>query len=143
MATALGRRLRTSRRFHERTGRSGDGTKEGQGGGPPIRKVASVIGPDEAVFHIAEVPSRVADKFGFRPSTSSVWRWVLKGVNGRRLATLKVGNGRFTSDVALHKFFLAIADRPPKQRDEVVGATADVGGKPGRGSRDDDADDDL
>lgn len=39
-----------------------------------------------------------------RPSTSTVWRWVLNGVGGRRLESWKVGGRRVTTKEALLRF---------------------------------------
>lgn len=51
-------------------------------------------------FPIAKAPRH----FPGRPSLRTVWRWVLEGVGGRRLETIKCGSRRFTSRHAIRRF---------------------------------------
>ncbi len=41
------------------------------------------------------------------PSTSTLWRWCRKGINGARLEYIRVGRRIFTSQAALSRFFAA------------------------------------
>ena len=39
-----------------------------------------------------------------RPHVATVWRWILHGLNGIRLESVKVGGRRFTSEEAIQRF---------------------------------------
>lgn len=47
-----------------------------------------------------------ANHFPRPPSRATIWRWVLNGVRGQKLATVLVGGRRFTSAAAIHQSFL-------------------------------------
>ena len=49
-----------------------------------------------------------------RPHVATVWRWILNGLGGVRLESVKVGGRRFTSSQALKRFIAA-----PSSMDEV------------------------
>ena len=55
----------------------------------------------------AEQPIPITDAsrhFPGRPALSTVWRWALTGVRGRRLETQLCGGRRFTSKQAIQRF---------------------------------------
>lgn len=54
----------------------------------------------EQIVPISDAPKYMPG----RPCLRSVWRYVLKGINGARLETFKVGNKRFTSVEAIRRF---------------------------------------
>lgn len=56
----------------------------------------------ETLVPIGAVPGLVP---GRRVNLSTVWRWCLKGVRGRRLESVAVGGRRYTSREALTRFF--------------------------------------
>ena len=58
----------------------------------------------EKLIPLAKVPEHVPGK---KPNTSTVYRWALKGVQGVRLETLRVGGARLTSIEALDRFYRA------------------------------------
>jgi transposase-like protein len=58
----------------------------------------------------------VAKRAGVDAST--VWRWVLKGVRGTKLESVRVGGRRYVSPMAVESFFAAL--NSPQQ-----GGTAD------------------
>lgn len=39
-----------------------------------------------------------------RPHVATVWRWILKGLNGIKLGSVKVGGRRYTSAEAIESF---------------------------------------
>ncbi|MCA9184407.1 MAG: DUF1580 domain-containing protein [Pirellulaceae bacterium] len=43
-------------------------------------------------------------EFPHEPSTATIWRWMLKGVRGTVLESIRVGGRRFTSKEACHRF---------------------------------------
>jgi len=43
-------------------------------------------------------------EFPNEPSAATVWRWVLKGVSGTVLASVRIGGRRFTSKEACRRF---------------------------------------
>jgi len=43
---------------------------------------------------------------------STVYRWVMKGVNGIKLESVKRGGGRFTSREAIDRFIVAATEGP-------------------------------
>jgi hypothetical protein len=66
-----------------------------------------------------------------RPHTSTLWRWIHKGIKGCRLESIFVGGTRRTSKQALGRFFAATtaaADgtapivRTPTQREKAIAA---------------------
>lgn len=60
--------------------------------------------------------SDVAKSLPNRPSASTVWRWVTKGVRGIRLESTRLGGFNYVSDEALQTFLNAINEpsiQPP------------------------------
>lgn len=59
-----------------------------------------------------------------RPHKSTVWRWVLRGVRGRRLDTVICGGRRFTSVEAIERFCQQLTDptgpSPTESRDRAI-----------------------
>lgn len=49
--------------------------------------------------------SQAAKSLPGRPHTSTLWRWVNRGVRNYRLETCMIGGRRFTSQEALARFF--------------------------------------
>lgn len=47
-----------------------------------------------------------------RVHSSSVWRWILKGVRGRKLKTLRIGDRRVITQEALDEFIRPAAPQP-------------------------------
>lgn len=67
------------------------------------RKDAPSIDPfTEEVFTLSQVPKRLR---GRRVHSSTVFRWVQRGLNGRKLETIKIGGVTCTSENALRRFF--------------------------------------
>jgi len=54
----------------------------------------------ETLIPLSEARSR----FPGRPSAATLWRWRLKGINGRRLESVALGGKIFTSIEALARF---------------------------------------
>ncbi len=47
---------------------------------------------------------QATEVYATHPSVATLWRWALKGVQGIRLETVKIGGRRFTSIEALDRF---------------------------------------
>ena len=62
---------------------------------------------EEGLLPIREVPSYLHSLGGRRIHISSVYRWLLAGVDGRRLEAIKVGGQTYTSKAALARFAAA------------------------------------
>ncbi len=48
-----------------------------------------------------------------RPHTTTMWRWMTRGVRGHRLETVVIGGRRFVSHEALHRFITATTAASP------------------------------
>ena len=55
---------------------------------------------NESLLSVAEA----AKLLPRRPALRTIWRWIERGCNGVRLETVKIGDRRFTSREALHRF---------------------------------------
>lgn len=74
---------------------------------------------------------RVAEQLGVHVST--VWRWVLRGVRGRKLATVTIGGRRYILAASLEAFLADSGDRnkpseDARQRADHAGAILDSRG---------------
>lgn len=56
----------------------------------------------EEPIPIASAPSIIPG----RPALSTAWRWVLKGIRGRKLESGMIGGRRFTSRQAIARFLV-------------------------------------
>jgi len=54
---------------------------------------------------VPDVPGIPTRRCGRRLNVSTVWRWAMRGVRGRRLETVMCGAQRCTSLAALQRFF--------------------------------------
>jgi hypothetical protein len=84
----------------------------------------------EDVFPVNEAPKHIAS----RPSTASVFRWVLQGVGGIKLESILLGGRRLTSSEAIQRFADArtaavngepVPARTPRQRQRAIAAADD------------------
>jgi Protein of unknown function (DUF1580)/Helix-turn-helix domain len=48
--------------------------------------------------------SEASKEFPIRPHTTTVWRWVHRGINGTKLESIKIGGRRYTSKEAINRF---------------------------------------
>jgi hypothetical protein len=77
-------------------------------------------------------PAQVAWLLGVHIAT--VWRWILRGVRGRKLASVMIGGRRYVLQSDLDAFLSAEGDQhrpaPPtfRERGEVAGAQLDARG---------------
>ncbi len=57
-------------------------------------------------------------QFPHRPSISTIWRWIPKGVKGAVLESIRIGGRRFTSVEACQRFIDATScnNKQPKRR---------------------------
>ncbi len=87
----------------------------------------------EEPIQISSAPSLIPG----RPALSTVWRWVLKGIRGRKLESTMVGGRRFTTRQAIARFVAPKeGEMPPtsvsrsqrhRQSEAAVKALADRG----------------
>jgi len=49
---------------------------------------------------------------GKKPAFSTIWRWAMRGVNGARLETVRVGSTLCTTRAAVERFIEAQSERP-------------------------------
>lgn len=61
---------------------------------------------NEKLVAIGEVPSLLPRRRGKKTHYQTVWRWATKGINGKILATVKLGGVRYTSVEALRDFLV-------------------------------------
>ena len=57
-------------------------------------------------------------EFPQKPSTATLWRWMLKGVRGAKLDSIRIGGRRFTSKEACLRFIAessAEAEKPVRR----------------------------
>ena len=57
-----------------------------------------------------------------RPSLPTIYRWISRGIDGIRLASVRVGGRRFVNKAALVAFVEALSADPPGKRIEPAGA---------------------
>ncbi len=67
---------------------------------------------NETPLTLAEVPLHVPRRNGRKVHCSTVYRWVTKGVRGKRLESLFVGGVRYTTVEAIERFLKAKPHRP-------------------------------
>ncbi len=58
----------------------------------------------ERLIRIAQAARWFEERTGKRPSVAAIYRWVGRGVNGRRLETVRAGRDLFTSEEACSRF---------------------------------------
>ena len=76
----------------------------------------TLLDPLDATMHVP--PNRT----GRRVHQSSVRRWMLQGLRGVRLESIKIGQRRCTSVEALDRFFIRLTDsNTPRERTIVHG----------------------
>ena len=74
-----------------------------------------IVEHPELLKHRTFVPIAKASR-EFRPpvSTPTVQRWIRVGVNGVKLATIKIGGRRYTTKTAIREFLLAQQKTEPE-----------------------------
>ncbi|QDS99245.1 DUF1580 domain-containing protein [Adhaeretor mobilis] len=72
--------------------------------------------------HVAltDVPALLPKRRGKKVHHSTVYRWATKGVRGRVLESVKVGNVRFTTVSALNRFFEPKTSRDGDERRTAI-----------------------
>ena len=66
----------------------------------------------ETPITIAEVPLHIPKRRGRKVHYSTVYRWMTKGVRGRRLESLLIGGVRYTTLEALARFLKLTPQKP-------------------------------
>jgi len=59
----------------------------------------------EKLIQFRDLPAYLQKILGRRPSLSTLQRWRLKGSDGVKLETIRIGGNRFTSAEALNRYF--------------------------------------
>ena len=58
----------------------------------------------ERLIRIAQAARWFEERTGKRPSVAAIYRWVGRGIKGRRLETVRAGRDLFTSEEACSRF---------------------------------------
>jgi hypothetical protein len=76
----------------------------------------------ETLLSLIEAVKALPIKGGHRPHASTIWRWARKGVRGKKLEYVRVGNQIYTSIAAITRFIneLAAADNTPQVQVDAV-----------------------
>ena len=61
----------------------------------------------EDILTLKQARSELHSLLGKRPDKSTVYRWCLRGANGHKLESIKIGGQVITSKQALTRFFIA------------------------------------
>lgn len=64
----------------------------------------------ERLLSLSEAARAVPAVDGKRPHVSTLWRWIRKGSRGVRLAHVRVGHRVCTSEEALARYFVQLAE---------------------------------
>ena len=75
----------------------------------------------ESRLTLTEVAVIIGSQTGRRPSSSTCWRWALKGVRGKKLDVIRIGGTLYTTLASVEAFLagqpsLVAADQPPPSR---------------------------
>ena len=79
----------------------------------------------ETAITIAEVPLHIPKRHGRKVHYSTVYRWMTKGVRGRKLESLLIGGVRYTTIEALARFLKLTPQKPaalPESSDDLSSA---------------------
>ena len=79
----------------------------------------------ETPITIAEVPLHIPKRHGRKVHYSTVYRWMTKGVRGRKLESLLIGGVRYTTLEALNRFLKLTPQKPaalPEPSDDLNSA---------------------
>jgi hypothetical protein len=68
---------------------------------------------EEPLITLQAAAEWTRSRSGRKPHIATVYRWALRGVNGRRLETVFVGRTRMTSEGAIQRFMDAPVASPP------------------------------
>ena len=79
-----------------------DGSSEGRGAFPArtrtLEELRALSGLGaESCLTLTEVAVMIGSQTGRRPSSSTCWRWALKGVRGKKLEVIRVGGTLYTT----------------------------------------------
>lgn len=71
----------------------------------------------ETCFRLTEAPKYLPCRNGRNISTSTIFRWAQRGVNGCRLEVIRIGGAMFTSSEALQRFSERLTQRHMNEDD--------------------------
>lgn len=71
---------------------------------------------EEPLISLAEAADLLPRRGGRKVSTTSLWRWCDRGIQGIQLEHTRVGGGIFTSKGSLEKFLAAVTAHGPIRR---------------------------
>jgi hypothetical protein len=57
-----------------------------------------------SIMTFAQVAQMIDEKFGVKPSVSTIWRWAKKGIGGKVLETIRIGRWYRTTPEAVERF---------------------------------------
>lgn len=60
---------------------------------------------NEELIALTDVADHLPRRGGRKVNYSTIFRWVQRGIRGKRLETVRMGGCRFTSKAALNRFF--------------------------------------
>lgn len=62
----------------------------------------------EGLLSVADVPEYLQTRGGRRVHISTIYRWLIQGVSGRKLEAIKIGGQTYTSKQALARFSVTL-----------------------------------
>lgn len=80
------------------------------------------------VISLTEAASMIGRNYGHTPSVATVWRWAKKGLNGCRLATIRIGRRYRTTTTAVREFVERLSEggNKPVDRQAAERSPADT-----------------
>jgi hypothetical protein len=70
--------------------------------------------------------SQASELFPGRPHISSIWRWIRRGIRGRRLEAVRCGGRTFISKEAIARFLVATSTAAPPHGQTVESISEDL-----------------
>jgi hypothetical protein len=71
----------------------------------------------KSALTLTEAATVIGAHTGRRPSSSTLWRWSLRGVRGKRLEVIRVGGTLYTTRASVVEFLNDYPSAPPERRD--------------------------
>lgn len=71
----------------------------------------------ESALTLTEAATEIGAYTGRRPSSSTVWRWSLRGVRGKRLEVIRVGGTLYTTRASVVEFLSDYPALLPERRE--------------------------
>jgi hypothetical protein len=71
----------------------------------------------ESALTLTQTAAVIGEHTGRRPSSSTVWRWSLRGVRGKRLEVIRVGGTLYTTRQCISEFLTDYPSLPTERRE--------------------------